>query len=151
MFGLTPVTVNQGMGWLALFMLFTNQLFVILGAGGLHYYRKKSILSDNFREMSQGEGGPYNLWPLFKIRLMIRYGSDEKIDEDMHLCSPTQLRLFPPRTCCVSSSRRNPNWTTWWVLDVSKISNSAWIERTRVSRNQRHINFYQNLKHCVFS
>ena len=67
----------------------------------------------------------------------------------MHLCSPTQLRLFPPRTCCVSSSRRNPNWTTWWVLDVSNISNSAWIERIRVSRNQTHINFYQNWKYWV--
>ena len=55
---MTPVTVNQGMGWLALFMLFTNQLFVILGAGGLHYYREKSILSGNFGKMSCGEKGP---------------------------------------------------------------------------------------------
>ena len=61
----------------------------------------------------------------------------------------TQLRLFPPRTCCGSSSRRNPNWTTWWVLDVSNISNSAWIESIRVSRNQTHINFYQNWKYWV--
>ena len=60
------------------------------------------------------------------------------------------IRLFPPRTCCVSSSRRNPNWTTWWVLDVSKISNSAWIERIRVSRNQTHINFYQHWKYWVW-
>ena len=139
------------MGWLPWFILLINQLFVFLGGGGTTLLSEKIHIMRQFWEYELGRGGLLQSVTPFQNKtddpVWVRW-------KNRWRCASlfpwyTQLRLFPPRTCCGSSSRRNPNWTTWWVLDVSNISNSAWIESIRVLRNQTHINFYQNWKYWV--
>ena len=139
------------MGWLPWFILLINQLFVFFGGRGTTLLSEKIHIMRQFWEYELGRGGLLQSVTNFQNKtddpVWVRW-------KNRWRCASlfpwyTQLRLFPPRTCCGSSSRRNPNWTTWWVLDVSNISNSAWIESIRVSRNQTHINFYQNWKYWV--